>query len=607
MMILKNSSLHQSTDLDAFYRALRFGNIAEAYGSVLDDPRRLDRFAIIDMTGIFIRLVSTRTYHSAAVCRRIREELLLLNGMPAEQRRILETLPIHAPQHRGTVFPAVTKSGTGILLYVDTERHGKTLKPGFRKIREHGIIRDCFSYFHSILSNRYLFKSLPGIDDLSIYVLEISGLPHVYRGLKPDPEIQDSAVLALATDLIRTACIHAGIRCDRSFLQIAATGCWNGDSFSAAGRFPLKHALLKREIPECSCFLIGKDPVNPPMPDSGRVRTVTSLEGIISTLDIPIEERPKDSAYTKALAKRLSRIRRLDAAEMKVINQYHRIEKIMLNPDDDQYGRSLRNLCEALLSGFQIFMETYHLKVARRFALRLDELLISHQDTHGNNLIKTVNLFYPRYHVLLSALYRFEEASAMLHRIQLDKHDLSQRPMAACLIADGLILSGNLIRAHEYLKRYQKVLDDDIYPRYLIYSMRLKMSQKTLSPADAARQVEAFDGFATHDRPYRAYVLVRALFLSGDFKAALETTAAAEEEFSDSHYFTVWPGILWRRHGARAAEALEQFDLAGQWLTRPLPESLADRFILKVHQAASDLLHWAMVLGTYPFAVDVAD
>lgn len=606
-MIRKNSSLRQTTDLNAFYRALRFGNIAEAYGSVLDDPRRLDRFAIIDMTGTFIRLVSTRTYHSAEVCRCIREELLLLNGMPAEQREILAHIEISEPPPLGTVFPAVTRSGYGVLLYVSSCRNTGISGETCETVRIPEYLMTAFDTFRRYLENRLLFTRLPLPDEMSFHYLTVPQLPHKYRTLSLTIDDFRSAALALAVELIQTAKDSSDDVCETGNIdrcpKIAATGCWNEDQFIPAGRITGKTDTLSRELPDCSILIISGHGSKPKCDGAELliIRTAKTLMDVFTAIDIDIKERHINNAYIRDLNHRIQGLKNTDYAHFQEINAFHSIEDIPTGLDCFEDLSCRLMYCEIFLKVFLILNNTYHFVDAYRIGRRFDKMIKRNWNDHRNELVELVNKFYPRFHVLLTALYRFGDAKKAMEWIRLDDLDLSLRASTSCIVAESLMLAGDGSGAKNYLDTYERNLKKKDKPRHFIYSARLRLINEDPSVDNAVlenivTEVISFNRYGDQDKPYRAYVLTRALFLSGQFEKAVETAAAAEKHFSDNLYFPAWPGILWRRHGARAAEALQQFDLAEQWLTRPLPESLADRFILKVHRAASCLLHWAMVL-----------
>jgi len=364
---------------------------------------------------------------------------------------------------------------------------------------------------------------------------------------------------------------------------IVTTGCWNINTFKSAERLTQKKNLIKAELPDVSRILT--------------VESFSSVHGMLTNLNIPFASSHDDpSKYLKSLKKSVKTLKsRHDTAYLD-LNHVHGIEKIPI----PEKCADKKLLYESLHRGFSILMNTFRFEHALKAGNRIHEII----QTNCKGFEVQAIQFYPRYVVLLTALYRFEEAKTLGNNLNFNNEGLEKRALSACLVAESAMLRRDFTFAETLLSEHEKFLQDNQLSRFEVYKTRLLVDHHSIDNRESLltgslEKYLAVRPDRTRDLVYWYYGFCRLLNSLNRFTEVIDVVKEAENECGNDDFAAAWPGILWRREGAKAAYALKQTDLASAWLTKPLPESLQDRFVLHVHQSASLLLNWMMTSSKY--------
>ncbi|MBN1295668.1 hypothetical protein JXA80_02740 [bacterium] len=594
---------HRPEPMHTFFESLRAGTIAEAYLHITNNLQQLNSFDYQEIAGLFYRIVQIGAYYSQSVCETIRQRLVRLLPLSRQLHDRLSSLDIPPVSIPGVLFPVVSKGDDGRLLCVVADRSADmrgwipidTIQPGPFLMTLRSI--------HDELSLKYLLRKLADCMDLAICALHVPCLPLHYSA-PPEPACDmTSAALAAAIAMI----LHANRQTAHHPVhpqRIIATGCYRREQFVAANRLDSKETIIHREIPDATMVFLG-GPMSEPL-DTGIHRQtaettdqrtiprarVATLGDLLATLNItPLQ----DPHYLTSLKKRVAEIANDDT--LAKFDGYHRLCALDVNAGNP----SLKNVADVLRRSFSLFHHRFRFEDAARFGSRLHWILSASRVPVSAIAVQ----FYPAYAVLLTALYRFDEAACIENLIRFENAGIEKQILIHCLLADCAMLRGDDRRARSMLSQAETLAADcdDHDHRRAMYALRLTLNTDPDAAAHVVQTVEQLQPRSIDDRAYQHYVHIRALVQCGRYDDAVDMTHMVEtsDQVDDMEQepsrwldLCVWPGILWRRQGARAAERLGNISQAWDWLERPVSGPLAKQRIIQVHGAVSRLLAWSL-------------
>jgi len=565
-----------------FYEELSRGNIATAYNFLFSTDSKLSRCTQQDAALVFSDILQSGTYHSVTVCETIRNKILSDFKLSKRLKHKLREVTISEPEHPRIIFPSVTAGGTGMLFYL---RCRQTEISHLNKCHKHSFDKASkivFQQMLHIITMYYLMDTR--CKNVYRYHLQPALIPQKYSNCNLQDKSLESSALASALFLYTTYLTDQHpdiIACDDIIL---ATGCWDSGKFTAAGLIEQKLKLLKREFPEVPTVYISAESEIAGN-EFENVICIKSFDDIVSLF---VENKnfymSNIDLYFQKLKKRIVD-KKLDTIDK--ICSIHEITQIDI-PSSIEHRH---DLAAAILYIFKLKRKYFLYEDALKFGQYLDRII----KTEIREFATIANSFYPIYCQLLTSLYRFKSAADYC-RLATEHDTPESLSLQYCLLAEAALLSKKFEQAEDFINRAKYHLRKRHESRFMIYSARIRLAREPDSAVHVLADLEAKSPLKPIDRLYWYSLRVKCLVQSGKDKKALETVIDFEREYTDMN-LPFWPVVLFYRFAAIAANKTGDPDTAQKWLLKPQAESIQNCFILKVHQSASELLWWSMLLA----------
>ncbi len=572
-----------------FYKQITAGNLNRAFNCLFenqleDNQLYMDHWP--DATRRFLDIIHRRAYHSKEVCNRICDRLIELNVLTKQQVEKLERIDIPEPCHPGIMIPCVSKNGDGILIYAVSDKCDIPL--------------NCDRY--EILDPDLQFKKV--VKNISTMLWNDSFLPDhrevvFYRlktGFQNNYSVTcwDSAALSATLALVsgETVTNRASFDTDlpKDFPRVA-TGRFDGERFLKPESVIEKEQLIKDECPEFDIIAIGTGELPTIEKDNSRFKILADTLELVSEIAPIIRAHPPDADKLSDLQHKLVGIKKIETRWRYILTYdklYDLCSLLLTRTEENEY-----TLPKFLLTCFDTARHVFDFVYALKFAKALEQ----HLNTDTKIFDDELSEFHAKIAILHTALYQHEQSLKYIKKLDLGPPGSSRHALYTMLFAECAFLAGDYCKAKSKLDSVQLFVNPSTSGRLEIYRFRLKMNQNINVTPEHPNTLNKDSYYKKSDKPYLYYVNARSLLMKGLFPDVLKIIEQAESDYPDPAT-SIWPGILWRRYGGLAAEALKNYTAAKELLTKPLPEKYADRFILNVHSAASHLLWWSMQLTT---------
>jgi tetratricopeptide (TPR) repeat protein len=540
-----------------------------------------------DASRIFLDCVSRGAYHSAAVCQTIRNRLIQHVMLSRQQKDVLHNLDIPVIRHPGILIPCVTEEGDGILFYAVSGRCREYLLDHLDKRYE--ILEPDRQFLKVVdhisgkLKRDYqLALDHPGINFYCLCA------PVLNRKTVYTVTTWNSAALGAALVLACDTPIPYAMTDNKTFPK-AATGVFCENRFYLPEKILQKRRLIEDECPEIAVIATGTGAVPCTGTDIPRLETLTDIPALVLNAADMIRAHPPDGDILGELQRNLTGIKDSETCWRHILaldKLYDLCALPLTRTDENEYF-----LPTLLLTCFDTARHTFRFEDALRFAAKIEQ----HLNDNPKFFSVERSEFHAKCAVLHTALYQHKMSSQYRNHKDLGFLDSDRRTLYTILFAECAILAGHYGDAEAWLDRGQTFVTPRTSGRLKIYRYRLQMNRNISVTPEHPDSLDIAAVYKKSDMPYLYYVTARSLYLKGQYQEALAIVNQADAVYS-GQIESIWPGILWRRYGGRAAEALQNYTAAEALLTRPLPEEYTDRFILQVHIAASRLLFWSMRL-----------
>jgi hypothetical protein len=575
-----------------FFKELKYGNLKRAFNSFFNSASgssAFNRKDWADASNVFMDIVGRKAFHSASVCRAIRDNFIEYNMLTVQQIEKMRAFDIPEPDHPGILLPCVNENGDGMLVYAAAAALKDRILGNpkrYIQLEPKQNFTDQVGQIASKLLRDYCIDSALDDQPVVFYQLNTDPIPD-----NPLPEIN----CWLSGSLSAAIAIISGFsEADTQMIDIqwprVATGVFEDNRFKLPEKVPIKLQLVADEISEAECILVGSGNTRASLPNPPTVKTIADIDECIHLFSGICQNQKMTDWRFEHLTDTCERIK----------NPVHRLRHILgvdklwnLSarpiPDDMDEKEAMSNF---FLMCFDTARHTFHFDIALQYKNRLETLFENDAPYFDNK----INPFFGNCVSLYTALYNFKEANKYIRRTKLLDLDGDDRQLYSCIFAETCLLADNTTEAK---KRLEKMMTETVngpaHMRCQIYLLRLEMNQnravdnRILSKIDDLQNTKC----RKSDRPYMFYVKIRALFLSGRYNDAVNEMQNAENDVS-IYKNRIWPGLLWRRYGGLSAEKCGDLNRAEEYLTAPLPDEYADSFILNAHRAASCLLWWSM-------------